>query len=57
MLPGKLAFCSLFLSVPLDSLCHFEGYGVEITVFEVNQVDASDTPLALPQSATAGLSI
>lgn len=42
-----LAVQSLFSQVPLDSLCCFEGYGVEITMFEVTPVDVSDTPLAL----------
>lgn len=42
-----LAVQSLFPPVPLDSLCCFEGYGVEITMFEATQVDVCDTPLAL----------
>lgn len=42
-----LAVQSLFSQVPLDSLCCFEWYGVEITMFEVTPVDVSDTPLAL----------
>lgn len=39
---------SFFPPVPLHSLCYFEGYEVEITIFEVTQADVTDTPLTLP---------
>ncbi|KAI3361529.1 hypothetical protein L3Q82_013678 [Scortum barcoo] len=42
---------------PITPLCYSEGYGVEITMFEVTQVNVYDIPLALPPSATAGLSM
>lgn len=53
----KTGFLFTLPHSPSGLFMSLEGYGVEITMFEVTQVDVSDTPLALPQSATPGLSI
>lgn len=57
-LQGESARCSItHTSVPLHSLCCFEGSGAEIRRFDVAQVDACDTHTARLSQQTAALSL